>query len=152
MSLSPRIGRSTRVDVLAMRRASHGFDWLTKDILLGASTLPTRLYEKLSCRDHQFAPQCSQVTTLIELCWRRFASMSSFNLSGTFNVFKLLFNPSLCLPHATVSSFNQIPLPISKAFSHNKQNPNPDIRAVVLDKDNCFAVPHENVVYSDYKV
>ena len=78
--------------------------------------------------------------------------MSSFNLSATFNVFRLIFNPSLCLPHATVATFNQIPIPISKAFSPDQKGTQPDIRAVVLDKDNCFAIPHESVVYDGYKV
>jgi phosphatidylglycerophosphatase GEP4 len=78
--------------------------------------------------------------------------MSNINLSGTFNIFKLLLNPSLCLPHATVSTFNQIPIPISGAFAQGEKNVQPDIRAIVLDKDNCFATPGSNEVYSDYRV
>ena len=74
------------------------------------------------------------------------------NVSGSLNVFKLLFNPSLCLPHATVSNFNQLPIPVSKALASGEKGRRPDIKAVVLDKDNCFAVPHENVVYKDYEV
>ncbi|PSK42946.1 HAD phosphatase, family IIIA [Elsinoe australis] len=72
----------------------------------------------------------------------------SLNLSGTLNVFKLLLNPSLCLPQATVSTFNDLPVPLSKAF---KDSEKVDIRAVVLDKDNCFAVPHQNDVFGAYK-
>ncbi|KAL9602473.1 MAG: hypothetical protein Q9179_002537 [Wetmoreana sp. 5 TL-2023] len=68
------------------------------------------------------------------------------NVSATLNFFKLIRNPPLCLPHATVSTFNDLPIPLSSAFGTLK----PDIRAVVLDKDNCFAVPKENVVYRPY--
>ncbi|KAI4230164.1 MAG: hypothetical protein L6R36_000277 [Xanthoria steineri] len=68
------------------------------------------------------------------------------NVSATLNAFRLLRNPSLCLPHATIPTFNDLPLPLSTAFG----NAEVDIRAVVLDKDNCFAVPKENVVYKPY--
>ncbi|KAL8674997.1 MAG: hypothetical protein Q9168_000591 [Polycauliona sp. 1 TL-2023] len=68
------------------------------------------------------------------------------NVSATLNAFRLLRSPSLCLPHATISTFNDLPLPLSKAFGRAEV----DIRAVVLDKDNCFAVPKENVVYKPY--
>ena len=78
--------------------------------------------------------------------------MSNLNLSGTFNVLRLLFNPSLCLPHSTVSSFNQLPIPLSKAFAKDEKSTHVDIRAVILDKDNCFARAGENEVYDGYKV
>ncbi|KAI4285470.1 MAG: hypothetical protein L6R38_000634 [Xanthoria sp. 2 TBL-2021] len=68
------------------------------------------------------------------------------NVSATLNAFRLLRNPSLCLPHATISTFNDLPVRLSNAFG----NAEADIRAVVLDKDNCFAVPKENVVYKPY--
>ncbi|KAL8760194.1 MAG: hypothetical protein Q9199_000216 [Rusavskia elegans] len=68
------------------------------------------------------------------------------NVSATLNAFRLLRNPSLCLPHATIPTFNDLPVPLSNAFG----NAEADIRAVVLDKDNCFAVPKENVVYKPY--
>ncbi|EKD20454.1 uncharacterized protein L3040_004258 [Drepanopeziza brunnea f. sp. 'multigermtubi'] len=70
------------------------------------------------------------------------------NISATLNVFRLLTRPSLCLPHATISTFNQLPVPLNSAFGKHKDV---DIRAVVLDKDNCFAVPHENDVYGAYE-
>ncbi|KAK2627258.1 hypothetical protein QTJ16_003224 [Diplocarpon rosae] len=70
------------------------------------------------------------------------------NISATLNVFRLFTRPSLCLPHATISTFNQIPIPLNSAFGRYK---NVDIRAVVLDKDNCFAVPHSNDVYRPYE-
>jgi len=74
------------------------------------------------------------------------------NVSATFNVFRLLYKPSLCLPQATVSTFNDLPVPLSKAFSMFCDGHEPDIRAVVLDKDDCFATPRENVIYKPYYV
>lgn len=70
------------------------------------------------------------------------------NVSGTLSFFRLFRDPSLCLPHHTVSTFNHLPIPLSRAFGEKKV----DIRAVVLDKDNCFAVPKENEVYKPYTV
>ncbi|KAI1400823.1 HAD-superfamily phosphatase [Hypoxylon fuscum] len=74
--------------------------------------------------------------------------MMNLNFSGTVNVFKLLVKPSLCLPHATVSTFNELPFPLGRAFEGRGKEV--DIRAVVLDKDDCFAYPHTNEVYPAY--
>jgi Mitochondrial PGP phosphatase len=74
------------------------------------------------------------------------------NISGTLNVFRLIRDPTLCLPHHTVSTFNHLPVPLSKAFATRDREKGVDIRAVVLDKDNCFAVPHKNEVYTPYNV
>ena len=74
------------------------------------------------------------------------------NISATFSVFKLFREPALCLPHSTISTFNQLPIPLSKAFVSQHGEKDVDIRAVVLDKDNCFAKPKENVVHNQYKV
>jgi phosphatidylglycerophosphatase GEP4 len=77
------------------------------------------------------------------------------NISGTLNVFKLLWNPTLCLPQHTVSTFNHLPIPLSKAFPKRAGKDGEkevDIQAVVLDKDNCFSVPHTDEVYAGYKV
>ncbi|KAF1989858.1 HAD-superfamily phosphatase [Aulographum hederae CBS 113979] len=71
------------------------------------------------------------------------------NISGTLNVFRLIKDPALCLPHYTASTFNQLPVPLSKAFSGEREK-GVDIRAVILDKDNCFAKPHENEVWHAY--
>jgi phosphatidylglycerophosphatase GEP4 len=80
---------------------------------------------------------------------------SAMNISGTLNVFRLLREPTLCLPQHTVSTFNHLPIPLSKAFPR-KDGANgqkeADIQAVVLDKDNCFAVPHTNELYKPYQV
>ncbi|KAF2251539.1 HAD-superfamily phosphatase [Trematosphaeria pertusa] len=72
------------------------------------------------------------------------------NISGTLNVFRLIRDPALCLPQHTVSTFNHLPIPLSKAFPKKDGEKEVDIRAVVLDKDNCFAVPHANEVYKPY--
>ncbi|KAF2468762.1 HAD-superfamily phosphatase [Lindgomyces ingoldianus] len=73
------------------------------------------------------------------------------NISGTLNVFRLIWSPTLCLPQHTVSTFNHLPIPLSKAFPKTDGEKPVDIRAVVLDKDNCFAVPHANEVYKSYE-
>lgn len=74
----------------------------------------------------------------------------NLNLSASLNIFKLLSNPSLCLPHAIVPTFNDLPIPLDSAFQ--KQGAKVDIKAVVLDKDDCFAVPETNEVYQPFKV
>lgn len=74
------------------------------------------------------------------------------NVSATLNIFRLIRDPSLCLPQATISTFNQLPIPVSKAFPSSVKGKEPDIRAVVLDKDNCFAWPKENTIYKPYHV
>jgi phosphatidylglycerophosphatase GEP4 len=77
------------------------------------------------------------------------------NISGTFNVLRLLVNPALCLPHHTVATFDQLPVPLSSAFHRagtiaSDGKTRPEIKAVVLDKDNCFAVPHRNEIHAAY--
>jgi len=74
-----------------------------------------------------------------------------FNFSGTLNVFRLIANPSLCLPHHTVSTFNELPIPLSRAFAEKGNTEKVDIRAVVLDKDNCFAIKDTNDVFPAYE-
>ncbi|KAL9603079.1 MAG: hypothetical protein Q9219_001443 [cf. Caloplaca sp. 3 TL-2023] len=68
------------------------------------------------------------------------------NVSATLNTLRLIAKPSLCLPQATVPTFGHLPIPLSDAFGTLK----PDIRAVVLDKDDCFAEPGENQVYKPF--
>jgi hypothetical protein len=74
----------------------------------------------------------------------------NLNLSASLNIFKLISRPSLCLPHATVGSFHDLPVPLDRLFS--KPGRSVDIRAVVLDKDDCFAYPEQSDVYDSYKV
>ncbi|KAK3901846.1 mitochondrial PGP phosphatase [Staphylotrichum tortipilum] len=73
----------------------------------------------------------------------------NLNLSASLNILKLIAKPSLCLPHATVATFDDLPVPLNKAFSGS--NKKVDIRAVVLDKDDCFAIPDHNEVHEPYK-
>lgn len=61
------------------------------------------------------------------------------NISGTLNAFRVVYNPRVCMPRLMVPTFNELPVPI-----------NPNIKAVVLDKDNCFAFPHQNEVWHAY--
>ncbi len=74
------------------------------------------------------------------------------NVSATLSALKLLVRPSLCIPHATVSTFDQLPIPISEALAAANGGKRPDIRALVLDKDNCFAKPRENFIHKPYVV
>lgn len=67
------------------------------------------------------------------------------NVSATLNVFKLFLSPSLCLPHQVVLSFDKIAVPIKFPSSS-------PIKAIVLDKDNCFAKAHDDKVWPEYKV
>ncbi|RLP65794.1 HAD phosphatase, family IIIA [Candida albicans Ca529L] len=72
--------------------------------------------------------------------------MFNLNLSATLNVSRLLYNPSLCLPHITVKSFDQLVLPFTIPTA-----PNVTIKGVVLDKDNCFAKDHDDKVWPEYE-
>lgn len=74
------------------------------------------------------------------------------NVSAIVNVLRLFANPALCLPHYTIPTFDQLPIPLSKAFANSNNGENPDIRAVVLDKDNCFAIPKQNEIHKPYEV
>ncbi|CAK7210216.1 hypothetical protein SEUCBS140593_000759 [Sporothrix eucalyptigena] len=75
----------------------------------------------------------------------------NLNLSASVNVFRLLARPALCLPHGVVPTFNDIPIPLDSAFATRAGGRKPDIRAVVLDKDDCFAYPESSQVYPDYE-
>lgn len=79
--------------------------------------------------------------------------MANLNLSGTLNVLRLFTNPSLCLPHATVSTFADLPIPLKfpqPNIPKEKETPPSEILAVVLDKDNCFAVPNTTAIHPPY--
>ncbi|CAI4210310.1 unnamed protein product [Parascedosporium putredinis] len=73
----------------------------------------------------------------------------NLNLSASINVFKLITRPYLCLPHCTVPTFTDLPIPLDSVLK--QQGKKVDIRAVVLDKDDCFAIPDSNEVYQPYK-
>lgn len=74
------------------------------------------------------------------------------NLSGIFNAFRLLTQPTLCLPHATIRDFGKISIPISKMLAAANGGIEPDIKAIILDKDNCFAKARELLIYPPYIV
>jgi phosphatidylglycerophosphatase GEP4 len=74
----------------------------------------------------------------------------NLNLSASLNILRLLSKPTLCLPHATIPTFNELPIPLDTAFGRDGKRP--VIEAVVLDKDDCFAYPERNEVYESYKV
>lgn len=95
------------------------------------------------------------------------------NIPAILSLFRVVRDPTLCLPHATVLTFGDLPIPLSRAFrppQHNNaqatreqvrpqtqeqkqhQEQEPDIRAIVLDKDNCFAVPHTDTIFPAYSV
>ncbi|RYO92566.1 hypothetical protein DL766_002353 [Monosporascus sp. MC13-8B] len=76
--------------------------------------------------------------------------MMNLNLSGFLNVFRLLAKPSLCLPHATVPTFGDLPTPLENAFENSPGKP--VIKAVVLDKDDCFAYPDTSGIHPPYLV
>lgn len=61
------------------------------------------------------------------------------NISATLNALRLIYNPKLCRPQLTIGTFNELPVPVG-----------PHIKAIVLDKDNCFAYPYENNVWPEY--
>ncbi|CAM1508176.1 Fc.00g050240.m01.CDS01 [Cosmosporella sp. VM-42] len=75
--------------------------------------------------------------------------MLNLNLSASLNITRLIFKPSLCLPHHTASTFNDLPIPLDKALQQDGRKV--EIKAVVLDKDDCFAYPDANEVYGPYK-
>ncbi|CCE82590.1 Piso0_002322 [Millerozyma farinosa CBS 7064] len=68
-----------------------------------------------------------------------------FNLSATLNVGKLVYNPSLCLPHTVVQRFDQLHIPLQAPDSSVV------IKGVVLDKDNCFAKDKDDKVWHEYQ-
>ncbi|KAI1067150.1 hypothetical protein LB506_004240 [Fusarium annulatum] len=76
-------------------------------------------------------------------------TMLNLNLSASLNITRLIFKPSLCLPHHTVSTFNDLPIPLEKGLQ--KDGRKVEIKAVVLDKDDCFAYPDNVEVYDSYK-
>ena len=73
------------------------------------------------------------------------------NISGTLNAFRALLSPTLLLPQSTIPTFASLPLPLSSAFPpHPSTSKPPKILGVVLDKDNCFALPHTSTIHAPY--
>lgn len=67
------------------------------------------------------------------------------NIAGTLNALRLFYQPSLFMPQAVVSHFGQLPVPLVC------KDPSREVKVVVLDKDNCFAKPHADEVWPDYR-
>jgi phosphatidylglycerophosphatase GEP4 len=79
------------------------------------------------------------------------------NLSGTLNAWRAVTTPWLVRPHVVVPHFSDITLPLSKFISANVKgrwgiDVQPDIRAVVIDKDNCIAKAKSLDLVEEYKV
>lgn len=84
------------------------------------------------------------------------------NLAGVYHGLTSIFRPSRLLPTLVVDEFSDIPSNLSEALATqysrrlqtgSKQTPDvANIRALVVDKDNCFAVPHELNVAPKYQV
>ena len=79
------------------------------------------------------------------------------NLSGTINAFRLLYAPKLARPHVILNQFNDLTFPLGRSIAANVKAiygvdvPAPDIRAVVIDKDNCISLPHSLELWPAYK-
>ncbi|KOS19578.1 Phosphatidylglycerophosphatase GEP4 [Escovopsis weberi] len=73
----------------------------------------------------------------------------NINLYGSFSAARLVVQPSLCLPHHVVPTFNHLPIPLDKGLQRDGRKVN--IKAVVLDKDDCFAYPDAKEVFGPYK-
>ncbi|KAG4306569.1 hypothetical protein PORY_000557 [Pneumocystis oryctolagi] len=77
------------------------------------------------------------------------------NIGAIIPCIRALFHPSLLVPHVTVESFAHIPYPLSNFLKNNIKHTfsdlEIDIRALVIDKDNCISVPGKLELYSAYK-
>ncbi|CCJ30982.1 unnamed protein product [Pneumocystis jirovecii] len=66
-----------------------------------------------------------------------------------------LFRPSLLIPHITVGTFADIPDHLSSSLKNSIKSPHfhldVDIRAIVIDKDNCISIPKKLELYDAYK-
>jgi phosphatidylglycerophosphatase GEP4 len=78
------------------------------------------------------------------------------NLSGTVNAFRLLYAPKLARPHVVLPHFNDLTFPLHECvrrevWRSHRLAVQPDIRAVVVDKDNCFARKNGLEVWPQYR-
>ncbi|KAI7898666.1 mitochondrial PGP phosphatase-domain-containing protein [Cokeromyces recurvatus] len=69
--------------------------------------------------------------------------VQSLNLSGIVNAFRLLWNPSLAMPHIIVDDIRHI------QFSNLKKIGN--IKAIGFDKDNCLTAPYVSTINPPFK-
>lgn len=74
------------------------------------------------------------------------------NIRAALASVRAIARPSLVMPHLTVPTFADIPTDLAAALAaQSGQRSRVDIRAVVLDKDNCFALPHSTHVVPEYR-
>ncbi|KTW29681.1 HAD phosphatase, family IIIA [Pneumocystis carinii B80] len=75
------------------------------------------------------------------------------NIRAIIPCFSSLFNPSLLVPHLIINNFSQIPINISQTlklhFTHLSDS-DINIKALILDKDNCITIPGDLNLYSSY--
>ncbi|CAB39898.2 phosphatidylglycerol phosphate phosphatase Gep4 [Schizosaccharomyces pombe] len=67
------------------------------------------------------------------------------NIEGIQAFCQTIRNPRRIIPHATFPTFSQIPCNINYFLEQKFQVP-VDIRALVLDKDNCITLPNETTI------
>lgn len=81
------------------------------------------------------------------------------NLVGIAYGLSCIFKPSRLLPSLVIDEFSDIPYNLSEVLAnrnqpyvHDGKKRATSIRALVLDKDNCFAKPHELTIWPKYQV
>lgn len=79
------------------------------------------------------------------------------NLSGTLNAWRAVMTPRIVRPHVVLGQFSDIAFPLSKCVAANVKerwgmDVQPDIRAVVIDKDNCIAKAKTLQLAEEYTV
>lgn len=79
------------------------------------------------------------------------------NLAALIYGASSILRPSLLIPSLIYDDFGALPVDLRAALNacaSTRKSPNQkiDIRAVVIDKDNCFAAPHGTDVWPPYKV
>ncbi|KAI8879281.1 HAD-superfamily phosphatase [Backusella circina FSU 941] len=68
--------------------------------------------------------------------------VQSLNVPGIINVFRLLWNPSLAVPHIIVNDIRAI------NYASLKQS---NIKAIGFDKDNCLTEPYISTIYKPFE-
>lgn len=69
--------------------------------------------------------------------------VQSLNLSGIANAFRIIWNPSLAMPHIIVNDIRGI------HYANLKKIGN--IKAIGFDKDNCLTAPYVSTIHSPFK-
>ncbi|KAI8983699.1 mitochondrial PGP phosphatase-domain-containing protein [Pilobolus umbonatus] len=69
--------------------------------------------------------------------------VQSLNISGVINAFRLLWNPSLAMPHIIIEDIRSIHYVNLKKMGN--------IKAMAFDKDNCLTAPYVSTIYPPFK-